>query len=195
MVNCQVLEFGRMQKWRYYFLLPLIAVPVLAILLLIRTNKGEVLGLISPAADPLPIISLPSTASASVVATTSGEVASISAKPKVLAKVTPLTTPTPSPASSQDVNGFIDRFGSQYAVDQNVLRHIAICESGFNSSAINYIYVGLFQFDSTTWKNIRVEMGEDPAASLRFSAKDSVQTAAYALSKGKGGLWPNCYPH
>lgn len=182
-----------------------VAIIPIAIFFLSHRQRTQVLGLISPAADPLPSISVSASPSASVTATTSDKVSSISAKQRILAtasaavkqkvKVTPLPTPTFSPASSQEINGFIDRFGSQYAVDQNVLRHIAICESGFNSSAINYIYVGLFQFDSTTWKNIRIEMGEDPAVNLRFSAKDSVQTAAYALSKGKGGLWPNCYPH
>jgi soluble lytic murein transglycosylase-like protein len=56
-------------------------------------------------------------------------------------------------------------------------------------------YGGLFQFGSITWKNIRKEIGEDPNPDLRFNAEEAVQTAAYAISKGKkSSFWPNCYP-
>jgi len=113
--------------------------------------------------------------------------------------LTPTPTPTPTPipqptTSSQEINGFIDRFSAQYGVDPNVIRHLAICESGFRSNAVNGIYVGLFQFNATTWKNIRKEFGEDVNPDLRYSAEESVQTACYALSKGKVRIWPNCQP-
>ena len=88
----------------------------------------------------------------------------------------------------------IDRFSAQYSVDPNVLRHLAICESGFNSSAVNGAYVGLYQFGPITWKNLREEIGEDTNINLRYSAEESTQTAAYALSLGKRGIWPNCAP-
>lgn len=112
--------------------------------------------------------------------------------PKPTKRPTPV--PTPSPASSQEINGFIDRFSSQYSVDPNAMRHIAICESGFNPNAVDGPYVGLFQFSPTTWRNIRVQIGEDTNINLRFSAEESAQTAAYALSKGKVGIWPHCEP-
>jgi hypothetical protein len=102
--------------------------------------------------------------------------------------------PIPLPVSSMEVNALIERFSAQYSVDPNVMRHLAICESGFNSSAINGAYVGLFQFGTVTWKNLRKEIGEDVNTYLRFSAEESVQTAAYALSQGKRGIWPNCAP-
>ncbi|MBI4057913.1 lytic transglycosylase domain-containing protein [Candidatus Microgenomates bacterium] len=110
---------------------------------------------------------------------------------------TPKPTPTPLPVptfSSQEINGFIDRFAGQYAVDPNVLRHIAVCESGFNPAAYNIGYAGLYQFGSITWKNFRIAIGEDPEAQLRFNAEEAVQTAAYALSQGKSHIWPNCAP-
>lgn len=107
---------------------------------------------------------------------------------------TPTPLPTPSPIPPSEINALIDRFAGQYAVDPNVLRHIAICESGFKPSAANGPYIGLFQFAKTTWKNLRREFGENIDDGLRFSAEESVQTAAYALSKGKKGLWPNCAP-
>ncbi len=116
-----------------------------------------------------------------------------------IASSTPTMAPnkiivTPSPATSEEVNGYIERFSSQFAVDPDVLRYVAICESGFRSNAVNGPYVGLYQFGSVTWKNIRKEIGENSDPDLRFEAKDSVQTAAYAISKGKGGMWPNCMP-
>lgn len=114
-------------------------------------------------------------------------------------KVTPTRVPTPTPIpqplfTSQQVNQFIDRFAGQYAVDPNVLRHIAVCESGFNPAAQNTVYAGLFQFNPTTWANIRKQIGEDVNPDLRFNAEEAVQTAAYALSQGKTGIWPNCMP-
>lgn len=111
---------------------------------------------------------------------------------------TPTKTPAPkpaiTPAASSEINSFIERFANQYGVDANVLRYIAICESGFRSNAKNGPYVGLYQFGVLTWKNIRAEFGEDTNPDLRYSAEESVQTAAYALSKGKSGIWPNCQP-
>ena len=108
---------------------------------------------------------------------------------------TPLPTATPTPQfSSEQIHSFIERFSSQYGVDPNVLRHIAVCESGFNSNAINGPYIGLYQFGSVTWESNRKLMGEDIDPELRLNPEESTQTAAYAVSQGKGGLWPNCYP-
>jgi hypothetical protein len=115
------------------------------------------------------------------------------------ASLTPTPTkvpklPRPTPAPSMEVYGMIERFSAQYSVDPNVMRHLAICESGFNSSAVNGAYIGLYQFGPVTWKNLRKEIGEDTNTNLRFSAEESTQTAAYALSLGKKGIWPNCAP-
>ena len=76
----------------------------------------------------------------------------------------------------------------------NVMRHLAICESGFRADAVNGPYVGLFQFGPTTWQNIRAEIGENPDPDLRADAEEAIQTAAYALARGKLGIWPNCQP-
>lgn len=118
----------------------------------------------------------------------------VSPTPIITPKPTPKPTLRPSAISSQEVNGLIDRFAAQYAVDPNVLRHVAICESGFKSNAVNGDYVGLFQFGPTTWKNNRKLMGEDVDLNLRFNAEESIQTGAYLISKGKSGIWPNCFP-
>jgi hypothetical protein len=107
---------------------------------------------------------------------------------------TPTPIPTPSPIPPAEINALIDRFSAQYGVDPNVMRHIAICESGFNPLAKTRYYAGLYQFGQVTWQNIRREIGEDLNINLRYSAEESAQTAAYALSKGKRGIWPNCAP-
>ena len=114
-----------------------------------------------------------------------------SPKPTAKAEKTPVPQPT---FSSQQINEFIDRFAGQYGVDPNVIRHIALCESGFRPNAKNYIYTGLFQFSPVTWQNIRKEMGEDTNIDLRANAEEAVQTTTYAVSKGKRGIWPNCNP-
>jgi len=110
---------------------------------------------------------------------------------------TPKPTPTPIPQpvfSSEEIHGFIERFAGQYGVDPNVLRHLAVCESGFNPLAEKLNYVGLFQFSPNTWIKYRQLMGEDIDISLRANAEEAVQTAAYALSSGDDHIWPNCAP-
>ena len=110
---------------------------------------------------------------------------------------TPIPSPTPPPpppVSSQEINAFIERFAGQYGVSPHVLRHIAVCESGFNPLAQKAGYAGLYQFGATTWKNFRLQIGEDPNPVLRLNAEEAVQTAAFALSQGKTSIWPNCAP-
>lgn len=107
----------------------------------------------------------------------------------------PTQTPIPQPTfSSQQINEFIDRFASLYNVSPDILRHIALCESGFNPLASNAGYVGLYQFGPTTWKNVRIKMGEDTNINLRANAEEAVQTAAYNLHINNAGIWPNCVP-
>ncbi len=115
--------------------------------------------------------------------------------PKPIKAPTPTPTPISQPAfSSQQINGFVDRFAAQYSVSPDVLRYIALCESGFNPLAENLSYAGLFQFGPVTWKNIRSKMGEDTNIDLRLNAEEAVQTAAYAISVENKEIWPNCYP-
>ncbi len=133
------------------------------------------------------------------VATTATSTPSPTPTPKPSIKPTPSPSATPKPIpqplfSSEQIYGFTDRFASQYSVDANILRHIALCESGFNQSATNGPYLGLYQFGAITWSNFRKALGEDPDTALRLNAEEAVQTAAYALSLGKLHIWPNCQP-
>lgn len=115
--------------------------------------------------------------------------------PKPTVKPTPIPTRVPQPVFTHtQINEFMERFGAQYVVDPNILRHIALCESEFRPNAVNGPYIGLFQFGSITWQNLRKAMGEDPSPDLRANAEEATQTAAYALSLGKIRIWPNCAP-
>lgn len=173
----------------------IVSIIYLSTMYILGKNSGEkVLG-IEESTSPTPTETAIGTTSPSVQPTES---------PTLLPTSTPTSTPTPSPTpkptvtpssvTSSEVNSFIDRFSAQYGVDPNVLRYIAICESGFKSNAKNGPYIGLYQFGEITWENIRREFGEDINPNLRYSAEESVQTAAYAISKGKIGIWPNCQP-
>jgi soluble lytic murein transglycosylase-like protein len=114
-----------------------------------------------------------------------------SATPTATAKPKATSIPTPS-VSSQEINGFIDRFSSYYGVDPNKIRYTAICESGFNPAAVNGPYLGLFQFDARTWKIYRNRMGKDANSSLRAKAEAAIETAAYVYSVRETRIWPNC---
>src|SRR3989338_6417570 len=123
---------------------------------------------------------------------------------RLLAKTpSPVSTPTQSPVptvipppqfNQEQIQEFLVRFALQYGVDVNVLRHLAICESGLIANSTNGVYVGLFQFGPGAWKTSRSAMGEDANLGLRYNAEEATQTAAYAISVGKSYLWPNCYP-
>lgn len=142
--------------------------------------------------SPTPTLSPEPTESPSPTPT---EAPTLTPTPKARLTPTPTAKPIVQPQySSQEINGFIERFSAQYGVDPNAVRHIAICESGFNPLAEMAGYAGLFQFGKVTWANIRKEFGEDPNPDLRYNAEEAVQTAAYALSRGKVAIWPNCIP-
>lgn len=117
--------------------------------------------------------------------------------PTTTPKLKPTSTPTPIPPPTitpSEIHALMERFAGQYGIDVNVLRHIAVCESGFKPLASNGPYAGLYQFNITTWQNNRRLMGEDINQDLRFNAEEAIQTAAFLISQGKKSLWPNCYP-
>jgi len=199
-----------MEKWKYCSL-AVVGVILATSLTFLFTRKPHerVLDLVSPlvevaTASPFVLASTasaipsasPSAVGASVEMVSATSSASLAIPSGVVTlKLSPTKViPTPSPAASKEINEYIDRFSSQFGIDPNVLRYVAICESGFRSNATNGKYAGLFQFDTTTWSNIRKEIGENPDERLRLSAEEAVQTAAYAISKGKERLWPNCIP-
>lgn len=103
---------------------------------------------------------------------------------------TPTNTPTPLPKSQYE--NYFEQYSNQYAVDINVLKKIAHCESGMGPGAQNGPYGGMFQYTEVTWKSIRMQMGADPNPALRFGIKESIETAAFHISREGTKPWQGC---
>lgn len=110
---------------------------------------------------------------------------------------TPTETPTPTPTqvpalAASDIDHLFTLYASKYGVDINMLRKIAVCESGYNTMALNGDYAGMFQFAQQTWNVVRSRMGENPDVNLRQNAEEAIKTAAYYIANGGSNAWPNC---
>ena len=171
-----------------------IFLPVILILIIISKFLGNSID--EPPLSPLPI-SNPSPSP--LVSPSPIPSPSPTPTPSPSPSPTPLPSPLPAPISSppllfkpEQIHGFIDQFSTQYNLDPNLLRHIAVCESGFNPLARNLTYSGLYQFSPNTWIKYRNLLNQDPDTDLRLNAQAAVQTAAYALSVGDSYIWPSC---
>ena len=122
---------------------------------------------------------------------------SVAGGPTPRPKPTPKPTPTPEVTkySSEEIYHLIDDLSGQLGVDPNVIRHIAVCESGFNPLSVNGKYAGLFQFDALTWRTNRQSLHLDANPALRLDAQEAIHTAVYLVSIRGGSAWPNCYPN
>ncbi len=172
-------------NWKYFLLGVIITAVPSSVVVLSKNSEPEVLSSNVVVATPKPTpIETPT------------PTVSPTPKPIKTPEPTPESTPDPIPllSSPEESHGFVERFAGQYNVDPNVLRHIAVCESGFNAHAVNGSYVGLYQFGPITWQENRILIGEDPDPILRYSAEESVQTAAYLLATKGRRFWPNCKP-
>jgi len=110
---------------------------------------------------------------------------------------TAIPTPTPKPQpefSSEQIYHMIDKYSAEKGVNPNVIRHLAVCESGFNPEARYHIYGGLFQYAPATWKSFRKIMGLNTDPDLRFNAEEAIKTTVYIVSLGRLYHWPNCAP-
>ena len=115
---------------------------------------------------------------------------------------TPIPTATPKPTltpthppkivSSSQTSEWVTKYSNLYSVSRDLLWKIGTCESGFNSKATNGIYGGIFQFSEESWISIRRAMNLPDNPILRFDEEESIKTAAYKLSTGGVGAWPNC---
>lgn len=108
---------------------------------------------------------------------------------------TPTPTPTLAPiAVPAHLEGLFTKYASQYGADLNLLKKVAKCESNFNNNAVGGggAYVGMFQFSESSWITQRKLMGKDVNPGLRYGAEESIDTAAYAMSKGKVFMWKGC---
>lgn len=156
----------------------------LSMLGVVKLEKKQTL--VSPVVLVAPTITTMPTIEIEVTPVATKE-ATISAAPKK-----PKPTPTKEPFET--VSHLIDQYSALYGLDVNVIRYLALCESGLRSNATNGKYVGIFQYDERTWKTLRQEMNLETNPDLRYSAEEAIKTTAYAISKGKTKLWPNCVP-
>ena len=101
-------------------------------------------------------------------------------------------TPTPNKISAGDLEAFFSKYADKESVDRELLKKIAVCESGFNPAARNGIYGGLFQFSENSWQSLRRIMNLDTNPALRFNAEEAIKTAAYKLALNGRAAWPNC---
>ena len=95
------------------------------------------------------------------------------------------------PAPS-DVDTLIEMYATEYGVNKDMMVHIAKCESGFRSNAVNGPYAGIYQFVASTWSSNRRAMGLDPDPTLRYNLEEAVKTAAFKMSRDGYGAWPVC---
>lgn len=112
--------------------------------------------------------------------------------------VPPTETPTPSPlptrvpASPAELDDYFKRFAEEYGIEEEVLRKIAVCESGYNAQSANGEYGGMYQFHTQSWQSTRSAMGADPNPDLRFNPEEAIRTAAYKISAHGTAAWPAC---
>jgi hypothetical protein len=112
--------------------------------------------------------------------------------------ISPTLTPTPTLVSivqaPADLEPVFKEFADKYHVDANLLKKIADCESHFNSGVVspNGLYAGMFQFAVGTWTTNRNLIPADPNPDLRFGARESIETAAFMISRGQSDSWPSC---
>lgn len=106
---------------------------------------------------------------------------------------TPAPTPVPTTSSATDLDSLFSKYSGEYSVDIELLKKIAKCESGFNPNSNNSgLYLGMFQFSSSTWIANRTRMGMDTNPDLRTNAEEAIRTAAFLISRGGRNAWPNC---
>jgi hypothetical protein len=108
---------------------------------------------------------------------------------------TRLPTPAPTPAPVADpgqMDRWFDQYSGQYAVDRELLKRIAVCESRLNQGAVNGPYGGLYQFTESSWRSTRNAMSADTSPDLRFHAEEAIRTAAFKISVSGTGAWPSC---
>jgi hypothetical protein len=91
-----------------------------------------------------------------------------------------------------EVDSLINKYASDYAVDPNLMKKIARCESHFNPNAANGQYKGMYQYGNSTWVSTRKQMGLDTDIDLRYNAEEAIKTTAFKISRGGKMAWKDC---
>lgn len=118
-------------------------------------------------------------------------------EPKATIAATLKPTPVVKASVAIAPYGF-DQLIQKYAllnkVNPSKMAIIAKCESGFRPEAVSRsgLYVGLYQFNPTTWASNRRAMGLDTNPALRANAEEAIKTAAFKMGRDGFGAWPVC---
>lgn len=104
----------------------------------------------------------------------------------------PTRTPTPLPYTSSDYERWFTVYSDNQSINRELLKKIAICESGLNPNAVNGIYGGLYQFSTYSWISTRRVMNLDTNPQLRFNPEEAIKTAAFKIATQGIRAWPNC---
>ena len=109
-------------------------------------------------------------------------------------KSSPTLQPFPSPTlvTLTQMEEWFTYYSNKESVSRDLLKKIAVCESGLNPNAENGIYGGLYQFSTSAWASARRAMNASTDATLRFQAEEAIKTAAFKIATGGAGIWPNC---
>ncbi|MFC1627155.1 transglycosylase SLT domain-containing protein [Patescibacteria group bacterium] len=180
------------QPWSRIKLTALIAIVVLVIVSRNKPQDDFINPVSSPSASPI----IPSPEPSAEASPSASPIPSPKPTPTPKPSPTPSPSPSPQPSfSGEEIHGFMEKYANEYGIDVNILRHIAVCESGFDPLASNLSYAGLYQFSPNTWVNYRNMLSLDSDIDLRFHAEEAVRTAAYILSINRAYIWPNCVPN
>lgn len=94
--------------------------------------------------------------------------------------------------SPVDLDHWFSTYSQAFGIDENLLKHIAKCESGYNAGSISGPYGGMYQYLASTWSSTRNAMSLDPNPDLRFNAEEAIKTTAWKISVGGIQAWPHC---
>ncbi|MGI8419446.1 MAG: transglycosylase family protein [Candidatus Levyibacteriota bacterium] len=154
----------------------------------------------TPTQMPLPTPTIYNNSQVLAASTKATETTAVTPEPTTAPIVTPAipsptATPIPHPtiAVATDLESLFSEYSNAFHVSEDLLKHIARCESGFNPTSNNSgMYLGMFQFSAGTWSSNRNRMGLDPNADLRTNPEEAIRTAAYVISVSGTGAWPVC---
>jgi hypothetical protein len=107
-------------------------------------------------------------------------------------KPTKIPTPTIQVYSYGQLEEMFTTYSNEFSVSRDKLWKIAVCESHLNPNSVNGQYVGMFQFSPYTWTTLRRQLNLPDNVNLRTDAKEAIRTAAFKLSVGGLGAWPEC---
>ncbi len=103
-----------------------------------------------------------------------------------------IPTPTPITVTGAQLDKWFTQYANEYSVNEELLKKIAACESGYNPQAKFLGYGGLYQYTASSWAATRARMNLEGNADLRFDAEEAIKTAAFQLATSGPSAWPNC---